>query len=165
MRLDYVLALKVEDFLERRLQTQVFKTNLAKSIHHARVLIRQRHIRYVHLIFHCRDSEHCIASASKSSTSHRSSSVLTPRSTSTSLLHRHTEVDAPAASSANALPLQPSGKRVARRRRKSKFSARLSRFLCHFHIYVVPMLWTHAKQPFDALDVTSRNATNLLPQN
>jgi len=26
MRLDYVLALKVEDFLERRLQTQVFKS-------------------------------------------------------------------------------------------------------------------------------------------
>ena len=25
MRLDYVLALKTEDFLERRLQTQVFK--------------------------------------------------------------------------------------------------------------------------------------------
>ncbi|KAK2460101.1 hypothetical protein APHAL10511_007867 [Amanita phalloides] len=45
MRLDYVLALKVEDFLERRLQTQVFKIGLAKSIHHARVLIRQRHIR------------------------------------------------------------------------------------------------------------------------
>jgi small subunit ribosomal protein S9e len=45
MRLDYVLALKVEDFLERRLQTQVFKLGLAKSIHHARVLIRQRHIR------------------------------------------------------------------------------------------------------------------------
>ncbi|KAG8946229.1 40S ribosomal protein S9 [Tulasnella sp. 424] len=45
MRLDYVLALKIEDFLERRLQTQVFKTGLAKSIHHARVLIRQRHIR------------------------------------------------------------------------------------------------------------------------
>ena len=45
-RLDYVLALKVEDFLERRLQTQVFKLGLAKSIHHARVLIRQRHIRY-----------------------------------------------------------------------------------------------------------------------
>ncbi|ORY54365.1 40S ribosomal protein S9 [Leucosporidium creatinivorum] len=45
MRLDYVLALKVEDFLERRLQTQVFKSGLAKSIHHARVLIRQRHIR------------------------------------------------------------------------------------------------------------------------
>ncbi|OLL22087.1 40S ribosomal protein S9-A [Neolecta irregularis DAH-3] len=45
MKLDYVLALKVEDFLERRLQTQVFKSGLAKSIHHARVLIRQRHIR------------------------------------------------------------------------------------------------------------------------
>ncbi|KDN33265.1 40S ribosomal protein S9-B, partial [Rhizoctonia solani AG-8 WAC10335] len=45
MRLDYVLALKTEDFLERRLQTQVFKSGLAKSIHHARVLIRQRHIR------------------------------------------------------------------------------------------------------------------------
>ena len=67
MKLDYVLALKPEDFLERRLQTQVsryldiyrsinivstmylssqvFKLGLAKSIHHARVLIRQRHIR------------------------------------------------------------------------------------------------------------------------
>merc|ERR1711982_149783 len=45
MKLDYVLGLKIEDFLERRLQTQVFKLGLAKSIHHARVLIRQRHIR------------------------------------------------------------------------------------------------------------------------
>lgn len=45
MRLDYVLALKIEDFLERRLQTQVYKLGLAKSIHHARILIRQRHIR------------------------------------------------------------------------------------------------------------------------
>ena len=45
MKLDYVLGLKVEDFLERRLQTQVFHGGLAKSIHHARVLIRQRHIR------------------------------------------------------------------------------------------------------------------------
>ncbi|EUC58723.1 40S ribosomal protein S9, partial [Rhizoctonia solani AG-3 Rhs1AP] len=44
-RLDRVLALKIEDFLERKLQTQVFKSGLAKSIHHARVLIRQRHIR------------------------------------------------------------------------------------------------------------------------
>jgi len=44
-KLDYVLGLKVDDFLERRLQTQVFKMGLAKSIHHARVLIRQRHIR------------------------------------------------------------------------------------------------------------------------
>merc|ERR1712118_61919 len=44
-RLDYVLALKVEDFLERRLQTLVMKRRLAKSIHHARVLIKQKHIR------------------------------------------------------------------------------------------------------------------------
>merc|ERR1712080_746472 len=44
MKLDYVLGLKVEDFLERRLQTQVFKLGLAKSIHHARVLIKQKHI-------------------------------------------------------------------------------------------------------------------------
>jgi len=46
MKLDYVLGLRIEDFLERRLQTQVFKLGLAKSIHHARVLIRQRHIRW-----------------------------------------------------------------------------------------------------------------------
>jgi small subunit ribosomal protein S9e len=45
-KLDYVLALRIEDFLERRLQTLVFKLGLARSIHHARVLIRQRHIRY-----------------------------------------------------------------------------------------------------------------------
>merc|ERR1712144_119050 len=44
-RLDYVLGLKIENFMERRLQTLVFKRGLAKSIHHARVLIRQRHIR------------------------------------------------------------------------------------------------------------------------
>jgi small subunit ribosomal protein S9e len=44
-KLDYILGLKVEDLLERRLQTQVFQLGLAKSIHHARVLIRQRHIR------------------------------------------------------------------------------------------------------------------------
>uniref|UniRef100_A0A8C5STD2 Small ribosomal subunit protein uS4 n=1 Tax=Laticauda laticaudata TaxID=8630 RepID=A0A8C5STD2_LATLA len=44
MKLDYILDLKIEDFLERRLQTQVIKLGLAKSIHHARVLIRQRHI-------------------------------------------------------------------------------------------------------------------------
>merc|ERR1712118_138742 len=49
-RLDYVLALKIEDFLERRLQTLVFKRGLAKSIHHARVLIRQKHIRVGHQI-------------------------------------------------------------------------------------------------------------------
>jgi small subunit ribosomal protein S9e len=33
--------------MARRLQTLVFKQNLAKSLHHARVLIRQRHIRSV----------------------------------------------------------------------------------------------------------------------
>merc|ERR1712166_361786 len=44
-RLDYVLALKFEDFMERRLQTLVFKRGLARSVHHARVLIRQKHIR------------------------------------------------------------------------------------------------------------------------
>lgn len=50
MKLDYVLGLKMEDFLERRLQTQVFKLGLAKSYHHARVLIRQRHIRWVDIV-------------------------------------------------------------------------------------------------------------------
>lgn len=50
--LDYVLALQPSDFLERRLQTLVFKLGHAKSIHHARVLIRQRHIRCGH-VFCC----------------------------------------------------------------------------------------------------------------
>merc|ERR1711931_62266 len=45
MKLDFVLGLRIEDFLERRLQTQVLKLGYAKSIHHARTLIRQRHIR------------------------------------------------------------------------------------------------------------------------
>ncbi|RXH96347.1 hypothetical protein DVH24_008851 [Malus domestica] len=44
-KLDYVLALAVENILERRLQMIVFKTGMAMSIHHAHVLIRQRHIR------------------------------------------------------------------------------------------------------------------------
>ncbi len=43
-KLDYLLSLTVPDILERRLQTVVFKNGLAKSVHHARVLIRQRHI-------------------------------------------------------------------------------------------------------------------------
>jgi small subunit ribosomal protein S9e len=42
--LDQVLSLKIQDFLERRLQTLVFKSGFAKSVHHSRVLIRQRHI-------------------------------------------------------------------------------------------------------------------------
>ncbi len=45
--LDYVLGIKVADLMARRLQTLVFKQSLAKSLHHARVLIRQRHIRSV----------------------------------------------------------------------------------------------------------------------
>ncbi|XP_075395376.1 small ribosomal subunit protein uS4-like isoform X2 [Tenrec ecaudatus] len=45
VKVDYILALKIEDFLERRLQSQVFKLDLAKSIHHDRVRIQQSHIR------------------------------------------------------------------------------------------------------------------------
>ena len=44
-KLDYALAMTCEKMLERRLQTKVFKSGLAKTIHHARVLIKQRHIR------------------------------------------------------------------------------------------------------------------------
>merc|ERR1711972_988512 len=44
-KLDYVLGLTAAKIMERRLQTKVFKLGLAKSIHHARCLIRQRHIR------------------------------------------------------------------------------------------------------------------------
>jgi len=44
-KLDYVLGLTVQKFMERRLQTVVYKKQLARSIHHARVLIRQRHFR------------------------------------------------------------------------------------------------------------------------
>jgi len=43
-KLDYVLGLTTSQFLERRLQTLVQKRNLANSIHHARVLIFQKHI-------------------------------------------------------------------------------------------------------------------------
>ena len=44
-KLHYVLGLKIEEFFEQRLQTKVIKLGLAKSIYHARVLIKQRHIR------------------------------------------------------------------------------------------------------------------------
>lgn len=43
-KLDYVLGLTLAQFMERRLQTLVAKRKLASSVHHARVLIRQRHI-------------------------------------------------------------------------------------------------------------------------
>ncbi len=39
-----ILGLDVEDVLERRLQTIVFKRGLAKSIHHARQLVVHGHI-------------------------------------------------------------------------------------------------------------------------
>jgi hypothetical protein len=52
-KLDYVLALSPQEFLERRLETLVFKLGLAKSIHHARVLIRQRHIRWARALATC----------------------------------------------------------------------------------------------------------------
>lgn len=42
--LDHILSLKIQDFLERRLQTLVFKLGLCNSIHESRVWIRQRHI-------------------------------------------------------------------------------------------------------------------------
>ena len=43
-KLDFVLQLSTQKLLERRLQTKVFKMGIAKSIHMARVMIRQRHI-------------------------------------------------------------------------------------------------------------------------
>jgi small subunit ribosomal protein S9e len=43
-KLDYVLSLSPQNFLERRLQTQVWRKALAKSAHHSRALIFQRHI-------------------------------------------------------------------------------------------------------------------------
>ncbi|XP_075591194.1 uncharacterized protein LOC142598121 [Dermatophagoides farinae] len=44
-KLDFVLGLTLHKLLERRLQTRVFRQSHARSIHHARVLIRQGHIR------------------------------------------------------------------------------------------------------------------------
>jgi small subunit ribosomal protein S9e len=42
--LDKILQLTTQKLLEQRLQTKVYKQGLAKSIHHAHVLIRQRRI-------------------------------------------------------------------------------------------------------------------------
>lgn len=96
MKLDYVLALKVEDFLERRLQTCVYKLGLAKSIHHARVLIKQRHIRFVQIAVNYLVGQltYDAASESRLSTFPPSSSVSIRRSTSTLLSTRPSEVDA-----------------------------------------------------------------------
>jgi small subunit ribosomal protein S9e len=44
-KLDHVLSLKVEQFMERRLQTVIRKENISKTVHHARVMLRHRHIR------------------------------------------------------------------------------------------------------------------------
>merc|ERR1719265_1027769 len=44
-KLDFLLGLTSSKLMDRRLQTKVFKQGLAKSIHHSRVLIKQRHIR------------------------------------------------------------------------------------------------------------------------
>jgi len=43
-KLDYVLGLTTKQFLDRRLQTIVFQSNNAKSIHQARCLIFQKKI-------------------------------------------------------------------------------------------------------------------------
>ena len=43
-KLDYVLGLTIAQFMERRLQTLVMKRKIAHSVHHARILIRQKHI-------------------------------------------------------------------------------------------------------------------------
>jgi small subunit ribosomal protein S9e len=43
-KLDYVLGLTLSQVFERRLQTLVAKRKLGNSVHHARVLIFQRHI-------------------------------------------------------------------------------------------------------------------------
>lgn len=43
-KLDYILGLTIAQFMERRLQTLVVKRKIASSVHHARVLIRQKHI-------------------------------------------------------------------------------------------------------------------------
>jgi hypothetical protein len=46
-KLDECLSLTLENFLKRRLQSRVLDAGMAKSIHHARTLIKGRHIRYV----------------------------------------------------------------------------------------------------------------------
>jgi len=39
------LDLKLQNFLERRLQTQIFKLGFAGTIHEARMCVKQRHMR------------------------------------------------------------------------------------------------------------------------
>ena len=42
--LDYVLSLNIKKLLERRLQTLVYRKKLARSFHHARVMVKGKHI-------------------------------------------------------------------------------------------------------------------------
>jgi small subunit ribosomal protein S9e len=44
-KLDYVLGLNVPRIMDRRLQTVAYKRGLTRSVHHSRVMIRQRHIK------------------------------------------------------------------------------------------------------------------------
>merc|ERR1712137_275751 len=44
-KLDYILGLTINKLMDRRLQTIVYRKGYARSMHHARVLIRQRHIK------------------------------------------------------------------------------------------------------------------------
>lgn len=43
-QLDYVLGLRIEDIFKRRLQSVIVESKLAKSVHHARNMIKARHI-------------------------------------------------------------------------------------------------------------------------
>lgn len=124
MKLDYVLALRVEDFLERRLQTCVYKLGLAKSIHHARVLIRQRHIRYEPTVNRFAGRRYGMlisdvtVSASRLSTCLLTWSVSTPRSTLTSPSPRRSVVAALAVSAGRRpVLLRVVVKRPVRRKR------------------------------------------------
>ena len=46
LKLDYVLGLTLNKFLDKRLQTRIYQEGFqAKSVHQARVLIHQRHIK------------------------------------------------------------------------------------------------------------------------
>jgi len=119
MKLDYVLALKVEDFLERRLQTCVYKLGLAKSIHHARVLIRQRHIRYVSCAeYRCSYELIRAVSENRLSMFRPLLFVSTPRSILTLPLHRHSAEDVRAVSGARRRELPRRRKRVTVERKK-----------------------------------------------
>ncbi len=51
--LDYVLSLTIQKLLERRLQTKVFQSRLAKSIHHSRVMIYGKQISVANQLVNC----------------------------------------------------------------------------------------------------------------